>query len=442
MRAVDKRKMATLAFRGMVSALAVAAVTGCSSVPDSLDPSTWVSGVNDWVSNVFDSTPDTEAQQTAPPTPAEKPQLGNDERPKGEPTAERQQIAEGLVADRANAQYTESELKRMGDPTRPLDEAHAAPASEATASIQTGAPDAAPSPSPAAAPSPSPAAAPSPSSKPLTSSVATPQQTPPPAASDDTESVVAPSARVNMNEDQGTPATPRPAPVQTASAAPPPAPAPKPAPTPAAAPVAAPAAAPAPAPVPAAAPAPRPSVAAGNGDLVGATYRERLAEFASGEAAASAPRAAPAPAGSESTVMNDSSTLPNSKVTATKGSGGAHPLSALDQAKMAASFEVAEIAFDEGTSVLLPAEQASLRQVVEVYRASKGTAKIGIIGHSNSPRLDVSAVANRESNRSLAAQRADAVARALEKMGVPAGKIYAGATGETAGDYAEVFAAY
>ncbi len=443
--------------RGLVSILALATVAGCSSLPDSLDPGSWVSGASDWVSGVFSgspsnaassdtgstdaaSQPDHETGQTPlTPAPAEKPQLGSDERPKGQPTAERQQIQEGLVADRANAQYTESEIKRMGDTTRPLDEPAAAPA-PSTPSV--------PKPQAEAAPAPAPAAASAPSTKQLTASAAPAEPMPPPAAAPetDTDSVVAPSARVKINEDTGSPAKPRP--TQTASAAPAPAPTPIPKPTPAATPAPAPApaatqtaaATPASAPVP----PPRPRPAAGNGDLVASTYRERLAEFNSVSAASGAASRASsaAPATSESSIINDRNVLPNSKVTAAHGTGGAHALSALDQAKAAARFEVAEIAFDEGTSVLRPTEDASLRAVVELYRGSKGAARIGIIGHSNSQRLDVSAVANRESNRSLAAERAAAVARALEKMGVPAGKIYVGATGETAGDYAEVFATY
>jgi outer membrane protein OmpA-like peptidoglycan-associated protein len=461
--------------RGLVSVLAVATVAGCSSVPDDLDPSTWASGASDWVSSVFSSSPsdntapqpDHETGQTpVTPAPAEKPQLGNDERPKAEPTAERQQIAEGLIADRTNAQYAEAEAKREGDATRPLDEPASAPADQtSTAQPSTATPPATTASAPASAPAPSPASstpasappsAPAPT-KPLTSSSAAPAQTPPPvpsaATSTDTDAIVAPSARVNATEGQSQAAAPapqapvapqpKPQPVQVAAAAPPPAPTP--APKPAAPPQTQQVAAATPAPAPA--PAPRPSVAAGNGDLVAATYRQRLAEFNAVSAADGASRsassaAASAPSASEGSVMSDAGVLPNSKVTAAHGSGGAHPLSALDQSKAAANFEVAEVAFDEGTAVLMPTEEAALRQVVEVYRSNKGAAKIGIIGHSNSPRLDVSAVANRESNRSLAAERADAVARALEKMGIPAARIYAGATGETAGDYVEVFATY
>ena len=98
--------------------------------------------------------------------------------------------------------------------------------------------------------------------------------------------------------------------------------------------------------------------------------------------------------------------------------------------------------FGEGTAALSAADEAPLKAVADVYRDSKGAAKIGIVGHSNSERLDVNPGANRDSNRSLASQRAASVARVLERLGIPAAKIYAGATGETAGDYAEVFVAY
>jgi outer membrane protein OmpA-like peptidoglycan-associated protein len=456
-----------------VSVVCVAAlVAGCGSIPDELNPGTWVSGAGDWVSGWFDSSPSGGGQaQPAPATaaavpaaPAETPKLSDDTRPKTDSNTDKQKIVEGLVSDRANAQYTQSEQAREGEPTRPLEVEKAeappppppAPAAQAAAAP---APAPAPSPAPAASPAKVAAAAPAP---------AVPLPTPPSApdktlvgpgqsdSSGDTDSVVAPSARVKINPPDGGMPSPEPAqrvasppPQQMAAAAPPPAPSRPVAATPAAAPppppsrpvAPTPAAAPPPLPpVVAASPPPRPIVRPANGDLVGAVYQQRLAEFNSGGgSAAVAPPPAPPPS------MGDSSgegSAPATRVTAAHGAGGAHPLAALDQSKVAASFQVAQIVFGEGTSDLSAGEEAPLRAVADVYRDSKGTAKIGIIGHSNSIRLDVSAGANRDSNRTLAAERAAAVARELERLGVPAAKIYAGATGETAGDYAEVFVAY
>jgi outer membrane protein OmpA-like peptidoglycan-associated protein len=439
--------------RGAVAALAVAGLAGCSSVPDDLNPGTWASGASDWVSGLFSGS-DSQPAADVPSAPQDQPKLGNDERPKPMPQAEKQQILDSLAADHANAHYTEAEQKRDGSPTRPLsgeaEAASSAPASDATAAEQPPAAASQPEPAKAAEPSPAPAATTEtdtgPAAKTLKSSQPTSANETPAApvqaaaAAPDTDSVVAPSARVKLDDPMPAPSNPpKPAPqAAVAQAAPAPAPAPKQtvaqsAPAPVTQPVATAAPAPAPAPHP----------VAKTGDLVADTYRQRLAEFRSGSVAASqATYREPAATPRRNTeVMNDAG-MPNTKITPAHGSGGAHPLSALNQSKAAASFQMGEIAFGEGTAALGPDSEAHLKSVAEVYRSSKGTAKIGIVGHSNSRRLDVSASANRDANRSLAAERAAAVARALEKLGVPASKIYAGATGETAGDYVDVFVSY
>ena len=468
------QKMTTTRAWRVALVLSAALVSGCDSLPDSMNPGTWVSGTSDWLSGWWNTSSET-GQGSAEPAPvpaapAETPKLSDDTRPKTDSNTDKQKVVEGLVSDRTNAQYTQTEQEREGEATRPLDvEKPEAPqpAPQPVASTKMAEP-------PAAAPAP---AAPAPAAAAQSTKIAqaqTPAAAPvpvptPPAASagndnpNDTDSVVAPSARVkiaapdmNPNSSNSTadssnmpapaptpPAArpvaavpaPAPAPQQMAAAAPPP-------PPPVARPVAAAPAPPPPAPAPmAAAPPPRPLVARpANGDLVGAVYRQRLAEFSAGDHAPNVQPAPPSPA--MASDMGAEGSAPSAKVTAAHGTGGAHPLSALDQSKLAASFQVAEIVFGEGTSDLAPNEESALRAVAGVYNDSKGTAKIGIIGHSNSVRLDVSTAANQDSNRSLAAERAAAVARALERLGVPAAKIYAGATGETAGDYAEVFVAY
>ncbi len=82
--------------RGAVAALAVAGVAGCSSVPDDLNPGTWAGGASDWVSGLFDGS--NPPPPDVPSAPADQPKLGNDERPKATPPAERQKIADSLVA--------------------------------------------------------------------------------------------------------------------------------------------------------------------------------------------------------------------------------------------------------------------------------------------------------------------------------------------------------
>ncbi len=122
---------------------------------------------------------------------------------------------------------------------------------------------------------------------------------------------------------------------------------------------------------------------------MGSTYRERLAEFSAGSAAPTQQASYAEPTGaarSSDTAVNDIGAVPNSKVTAAHGSGGAHPLSALDQSKAAASFQMGQIVFGEGTAALDPNSEAVLSAVADLYLSSKGVAKIGIVGHSNSPR--------------------------------------------------------
>ncbi len=464
-----------------VSTVALALLTtllaACSSIPDDMNPGNWVQGAGDWVSGVFGGSSDTgtagdsqgfPSPQPAPAPAAETPKLGTDERPKIESNAEQQKVADSLAADRANAQYTEAEQRREGEPTRPLEPETAAspapapvPEAKATAAVPLPSPRTPPTPASSAATAPAPAPA-----KTLVSSadsMPAPELAPPVRQSvPETDSVVAPSARVQFNDQDAksppppsapnaaaTPApkqmtaTASPTPQQVASAAPAPAPAPMPKQVAASvqSPVVQAAVPPGP---PNPQPPPQRPIQASGGDVVGSVYRQRLAEFSAGRVESTSRAINPSPTMSSSDgggAMGEGAT-PSAKVTAAHGAGGAHPLSALDVSKSAASFQVAEIEFGEGTAALSPAEESSLRAVADVYRDSKGSAKVGIVGHSNSERLDINAAANRDSNRSLAAERAAAVARALERLGVPAGKIYAGATGETAGDYAEIFVAY
>ncbi len=84
-----------------------------------MNPVSWYRGAADMISG----TPESEAAAAA-----ERREVSggfpnvNDvpERPKILSPAERQNIADSLIADRANAKYTEEKLSREGTPTRPL----------------------------------------------------------------------------------------------------------------------------------------------------------------------------------------------------------------------------------------------------------------------------------------------------------------------------------
>jgi outer membrane protein OmpA-like peptidoglycan-associated protein len=88
--------------------------SGCSSVPDSLNPVKWYEGVDAVVNPPEDPVADYGKDQPYPnlaTVPA---------RPATPPAAERAQIATGLVADRTNANYTEDTIRREVDPATPL----------------------------------------------------------------------------------------------------------------------------------------------------------------------------------------------------------------------------------------------------------------------------------------------------------------------------------
>ncbi len=444
--------------------LAAASLAGCSSIPDSLNPVNWAQGVGDWVSDTTDwvmgNTPD-ETQPAAQPDQSaqsdQTPKLGNDQRPVPPSQTQKQAQMDELAADRANADYDEAEAKREGADTRSLDDqlqgqpepasqvASATPAPAASNESdqlpgQATSPPPAPKPNAATAPKPI-AAAPAPAPVPATA----PMPAPAPAgqgANPQDESAVSDE---DLTADLLNEPVVEPGSDADVEAAPPPPP-PGAAPAPVARPMTA-----APAPMPAAAPAPAAMASAPSGAPIGSsvedTYHKRLAEFSQPaplQVASAAPAPVPSDAGMASASGSGIKLIPpgQTRLVAAHGSGGAHPLSALDPNKAAASFMVADLAFGEGTFALDQGGESQLRDVAQLYRQSGGSARIEVVGHSNSSRLDVSAAANMEDNRSLAAQRADAVAVALEHLGVPASHIYAGGLEDGTGDHTEVFAEF
>ena len=93
---------------------------GCSSIPNSVNPVHWVESGYDWV---VGSSPSPSAEEEAEhpvDTSGGKVALPDDKRPIPSSHTNQQKVAEGLVADRSNAQYTQQAINRQGDPTRPL----------------------------------------------------------------------------------------------------------------------------------------------------------------------------------------------------------------------------------------------------------------------------------------------------------------------------------
>ncbi len=146
-------------------------LSGCSSVPDAVNPVEWYKGTTEWVSGedevAEEPGPDAPKLSTegVPGEDGSFPNLASvPEKPEIRTTLEdRERIAEGLIADRQNATYgdkvTAAPSVEVPPPPPPalavLEGSSPAPVAAITPSL-------APSPAPAPQPAPTPAAAPSP----------------------------------------------------------------------------------------------------------------------------------------------------------------------------------------------------------------------------------------------------------------------------------------
>ena len=135
----------------LVGALVAALATGgCSSVPDAANPVEWYKGTRDWITG--DDKVEAAKQAEVKPVPgADKafPSLASvPKRPSQTTAAERQKMADTLIADRQSARYTDDQFRRQdssvaaGTVSRPAP----APAPQASASGQVAS---RPGPSPA-----------------------------------------------------------------------------------------------------------------------------------------------------------------------------------------------------------------------------------------------------------------------------------------------------
>lgn len=365
-----------LEMRRFAAILAVALLSACSYVQGAADAlESFPDKVNGWIGGGQDDTAGAAPQGTdqgAVPQQASSqgsggdtgamPQLGTTQRPVVPSNSARQQAMNSLVTDRNNAQASQADLQRMGDPTRPL------------------------------------------------------------------------------NGEM----PPAPQPVSQG-------------PVPQAVPQAMPQAMPAPAAVGAAA---RPAAPGG----VQATYRQRLAEFDRGVAPPQTQMASmdsmPPPATNVPNLVGPGDAAPPqarassaranpaarsaSRSSAVKTVRGVHPLGNFNDARAAASFEVASIDFGAGSDALPPDGESRLRDVASLYKSNGGVIRIA--GRAITAIFSVGANSGADqANRKLAADRAQATAAALVRLGVPAGKIYAGPAQNLhgfAGDSTEIFIDY
>lgn len=137
------------------TALMLILLAGCSSVPDAVNPVEWYRGATEAVTGRSTSK---EAREAAARKIEERDYPDNrviPERPRVLSPEDRKDIADGLVADRANAKYTQERINRDGNPTRPLT-AKPAQAGGATSPAQAGGSTSAPVEAGPTAPAPSP----------------------------------------------------------------------------------------------------------------------------------------------------------------------------------------------------------------------------------------------------------------------------------------------
>ncbi len=306
----------------------------------------------------------TASSKTVPGQDKPYPNIGTvPPRPATTPEAERQKMVQGLVADRADARYTDETLRRL----EPHPEADSMPAATESATASRAA-----TPAPAVqAPAAPPRAAP-----PAQSSLQ-PQQVP--------SSPPAPPAGYAQ-----TPAVQSPPP---------------------------------PPPVTSMAPIPNPPLAG------------EAPEPAENPAAGTAAANFGAPPADIDIAQNQyASAGPAGDVDGASGS----------------SFRVATVLFGAGGTKLDAADERELRRVVRLFRRQGGTVKV--VGHASSFTRNMAPVRHQIVNFSLSLERAQAVARALERMGVPTDAIEVAAlsdsqpvfyesmpAGEAANRRAEVF---
>ena len=429
-------------------------LVSCSSLPDSADPDHWFDDGGDVDSGAY-------------------PQIVDDKRPEPQSVRERDEAAKGLAADLANAHHTQEALNREGTPTRPLNpemakmnpdtvktsvrkaeikaEAPAASPKKASQDVASSAPPPVPE---EAAPVPQGTAASEPSAVPEKIAPVSQEVTAsePPAAPEEAAASAppAPEEAAPVSQDTAASVPPPPA-VSVSEEKTPAAPVSQKAPESPAPPAKAPAAAP---PVQE---AQQPALPVR--ETVQQVYQRRLAEWQTVSSPVVKPSApltpgvsgwAPPPSAPDAAPVvvaaNTIHLVPPAEYhhKVSHGNGGFQSLDDYHGDQTAASFQVGELTFGEGSAALSAEGQNRLQDVARLAKETNGAVRI--FGHSASSRLDIDPAANREANQQLARERALQIAHELVKMGIPARKIYAGSAGQTllpvSGEVAEIYLDY
>ncbi len=115
---------------------------------------------------------------------------------------------------------------------------------------------------------------------------------------------------------------------------------------------------------------------------------------------------------------------------------GMHGLDAFSPQNYGLSYLAATVPFSHGSAHLSAADTAALRQVAQQYKKQGGV--VSVVGHASSRTGEMTAVAHKIANFDISYRRAEVVALALVKQGVPAKALYVGAVADAEPVYQEV----
>lgn len=391
-----RRTVKVLAVVGMVG------LTGCSSIPDAVNPVEWYRGTSNTIGGWFEDEPakdgaapssTTVAGDPGPSSNTEYPNLATvPARPTPSTTPEqRETLKQGLIADRANARYTDAPAAQPA----PVQSApvQSAPRSTAPQSKQTPPPEpisAVPVPAPATKPR---AAAPASSSDPRLAAGANDQSALwPNRPAPQTPSITgATTAEVGGEHVRRVMPQSEPTPVPTRDSA------------------------------------PSSSAPASTSQLAERTTLDSAGN--AGRAPAPRPEAAAAPSSSAPTASGQSVIVNDD---------------ALDAVPAAASFSgqpylASTLYFGHSSARLTGTERAELAKVAQT--AVSSGAAVRVIGHASSRTADLDLRAHEVANFTMSLKRANAVADVLVHAGVPADRIRIDALGDSQPEFYEVMPA-
>ncbi len=373
------------------AAVLLAAVGGCSRVPDAINPVEWYKNTTEFFAGKDDKKPaatESDKKQSTlaadrgkPPPGAGKPAPNLGSFPDRPPVTRAEQsrlAAQGLVSDREGRRYSSESIQRQSEPVEALaPRLPAAPAAPPPPAMPTAPPSPA-APPPMAAPAAPPPPAPS---VPMAAASASP-----PAAAVPPPPVTAPlSSRVRETR-QASPARRSPAG----------APALKPPPTTASGPV----------PVP--------------GPFETMVISSAGVELAAAPLLASQPVASPAPRGRVKS----------------RRKGGTSRFRQARGALPPGATKVATILFPKGSAELDARDRRILNDVFRLHRQRGG--KMRVIGHASLRTRNLDAATHKTVNYRISAARADSVARELSRRGVRADEISVDARADSEPIYFEI----